>query len=140
MCRFPLQRTIRLNLVHNLLPFYNLPEHNMHAIQPVAVPRGDIELGGVSILFSLVCHGYPIRVIMFAFEVFIAKVTSVYGFSADSVSLGYVAALDEDVGEDAMEDGSFIVERVASKTFSLFTCAETSEVLGSSRKFLEVRV
>ena len=70
---------------------------------------------------------------MFVNKVLIFEEPSINGFSTSSISFAscYVTTLDQQDGENPVEDSSFIVEEVSIWRFSFFACAETTEVLRS---------
>jgi len=63
-------------------------------------------------------------------EVFVRKLRAVNGLTSGAVSGGEVSALAHEVGDDAVERGSLVVEGLAAAAYSLLAGAEGAEVLG----------
>jgi len=66
-------------------------------------------------------------------EVFVRELRAVDGLAAGTVPGGEVAPLAHEVGDDAVEGGSLVVEGLAAAADALLAGAEGAEVLGGAR-------
>lgn len=66
-------------------------------------------------------------------EVLIGELLSIDGFTSGSVSSSEVTTLDHEVGNNPMEDRSLVVQRLSALSDSLFSSAQSTEVLHGFR-------
>ncbi len=69
-------------------------------------------------------------------EIFVSKLLAIDGLTAGAVSAGEVTTLEHELGDDAVEGGALVVERLARLSDTLFTRAECAEVLSGLRNLL----
>ena len=70
---------------------------------------------------------------MLQLEVLVGELLSVDGLAAGSVAVGEVSSLDHEVGDNAVEDGSLVVEGLSRLANSLLSGAQGTEVLHGLR-------
>ena len=70
---------------------------------------------------------------MLQLEVLVGELLSVNGLAAGSVAVGEVSSLDHEVGNNAVEDGSLVVEGLSRLANSLLSGAQGTEVLHGLR-------
>ena len=114
-----------LQHIHSLL---HLAEHHVVAVQPGAGNGGDEELRAVGVR-AAVRHGEEARTRVLQCEVLVGEALAVDGLAARAVSGGEVSALDHEVGDDAVEDGALVPQRLVLLTNALLARAESAEVL-----------
>mmetsp|Transcript_126972 Transcript_126972/g.353632 ORF Transcript_126972/g.353632 Transcript_126972/m.353632 type:complete len:226 (+) Transcript_126972:617-1294(+) len=90
--------------------------------------RTDEELGAVGI-GTRICHGKDARSSVPDPEVFVAEVGAVDGLATSAISPGEVTALAHEPGDDPVEVGTLVVERLPRPPTAALTCAEAPEVL-----------
>ncbi len=73
------------------------------------------------------------RLCMFDGKIFICKLFAVDAFPTSTVMIGKVSTLDHKVLNNSMEGAPLVMERFAQLAVTLFTRAQTSEVLGRPR-------
>ena len=73
-------------------------------------------------------------------EVFVRELRAVDGLAAGTVPGGEVASLTHEVGDDAVEARSLVVEGHAAAADALLAGAEGTEVLGSARNGVGVEL
>ena len=106
-------------------------------IEPVALSKGDVELGVVCVL-TAVSHGDHVRLIVFMDEVFVWKGWSIYRLASCSIIEGGIASLHHKPRDYSMKNRSFIMELLFRNIwFFLFPGAQSSKVLRSFRGIRE---
>ena len=113
-----------LDLTHHVQALHHGPEHNVPPVQPRRGRRGDKKLRAVRVR-PRVRHGEhagPDVVELIKRERLIRELSPVDGVPAGPVSALEIAALDHEVGDDAMEDGVLVAEVALARR-------ELSEVL-----------
>jgi PIN domain nuclease of toxin-antitoxin system len=111
-----------LDLLDKIHTLDNFAEDDMGTIQPRGNDSGDEELRSVGVLAG-VGHGEQTRLSVLQVEVLISELLSVDGLSTGAVSLGEVATLKHEVGDDTVEGRSLV-------SVSILTSAEFTEVAG----------
>ncbi len=102
----------------------------MTAVEPRGGDGGDEELGAVSVGAG-VGHGEKARTGVLELEVLIGELGAVDGLAADASAVGEVTALEHEVGDNTVEDGALVVERLAALGGALLAGAQSTEVLNS---------
>jgi len=100
----------------------------MLAIQPGRLDGGDEELRSVGVRAGI-GHGQIHGSLMLELEVLIGKLLPVNRLAAAAVAVGEVAALDHEVGDDAVETTPLVVKGLPTLASSLLASAERAEVL-----------
>lgn len=103
-----------------------MSEHNVLAVQPWGLGHRDEELRSVRV-GSSVGHRQQVRLFVLQREVFVLELFAVDRSTAGSVVVGEITALAHEAGNDAMEDGSFVMSG------RQFTGAQRTEVFGRTR-------
>jgi len=114
----------------NVEAFKNLTEDNVLSVEPRAGNQGDEELGAVGVTTG-VGHGEETGsnvLSSLSSEGLVGELHSVNAFAAGSVGVGEVTTLEHELGNDAVEDASLVVEGLAGAAHTLFTGAEAAEV------------
>ena len=127
-------RANTLDSLHNIEAFGDIAEYAMLAIEPSSLDSADKELAAVGVRTS-VGHGQDTGAGMPKGEVLIGEFLTVDALTAGSVSAGEVTALKHEIGDDAMEHGSLVVEGLAELAHATLTSAQSAEVfarLGSN--------
>ena len=101
----------------------------MCPIQPGALHQRYIKLTPICVFIPTICHRELVRGIMFVVKILIIEVTPVDGLSASAILVGYVSALDHEMGDDSVENVVFVVEFYVFLIGSLFTSDQASKVL-----------
>ncbi len=109
----------------------------MLLVQPGAENRCYIELTPVTVLLSVVCHGYSIGVIVPVDIVLILEWLTVYALTTCAISMGDVTALYHESRDNSMELTAFVVQILSTLSFSLFSSAKGSEILRCDRSVVE---
>ena len=125
--------TLRSDLLHlgeHLDAFSDLTEDDVSAVKMRSRGEGHEELGAVGVGAS-VGHGEDSWALMLHLEVLISELGAVDGLATGAVASSEITALSHESRDDTMEGGSLVVEGLAGSTETLFTSAESSEVLGS---------
>lgn len=90
-------------------------------------PRGDDssneELRAVGVLASI-CHGQDAWLSVLQLEVLVGELLAIDRLATGTVAFREVTALEHEVGDDAMEFGSFVAKAMLSR-------GELTEILGS---------
>jgi hypothetical protein len=86
--------------------------YNVLAIEPRARDSGDEELGAVGARAS-VGHGEEARGGVPELEVLVRELGAIDGLATSAVEVGEVTTLEHKLGDDAVEDGALVVERLA---------------------------
>jgi len=102
------------------------------AIEVGHLAEGDEELGAVSV-GARVGHRQLVRLRVVQFEALIVKLLAVDGFSTSAVTLGEVATLSHEAGDDSVELAALVAQRDASSGIASGTSGELGEVVGSQR-------
>jgi len=99
----------------------------------ITYPRGldssNKELGAVGI-GSSIRHTEVKGPFMLELKVLISKLFAVNTFSATSVAVSKVSSLKHKVGNHTVKDGVLVMKRLSCLSYTLFTCAESTKVLG----------
>ena len=117
------------NHVHTLK---NLAEDNVLAVEPLGLGGADEELGSVGVGAG-VGHGQGAGAEVLAAlsgEGLVSELLAVDRLATSAVLAGEVAALDHEVGNDAVEGGGLVVQGLAGAAGSLLASAQSAEVLG----------
>eukprot|EP01043_Picozoa_sp_COSAG02_P049475 COSAG02_NODE_4971_length_4771_cov_1.547303_2_plen_235_part_00 len=112
-------------------------EHDVLAVEPRGLDGAEEELGAVGSRAS-VGHGKDTRAGVLELEVLIGELGAVNGLAAGARAVGEIAALDHEVGDNAVEGGALVVERLAGLSLALLASAECAEVLDGLRDGLAV--
>lgn len=104
----------------------------MLAIEVGHLAEGDEELGAVRV-GARVGHRQLVRLRVLQIEVLIVKLVAVDGLSTSAVTLGEVATLSHEAGDDSVELAALVAQRDASRGVTSGTCSELGEVVGSQR-------
>jgi hypothetical protein len=115
----------------------NDAEHDVLAVEPRGLDGAEEELGAVGARAG-VGHGQDAGAGVLELEVLIRELGAVDGLAAGASAVGEVAALDHEVGDDAVERGALVVQRLARLALALLARAERAEVLDSLRDGLTV--
>ena len=100
----------------------------MAAVEPGGLDGGDEELRSVCV-GSRVGHGEVAGAGVLDGEALVGELLAVDGLAAAAVTVGEVAALEHELGNDAVEDGPFVVEGFAACAHAFFARAQRAEVL-----------
>ena len=135
-------RAHSLNLLHNVHSLDDLSEHHVVTVEPLGLHlpmttkqmdnRRNEELRAVRVLSS-VRHRQDTRSGVLQLEVLVGELLSIDGLAAGSVAVREVSSLNHEVGDDAVEDGSLVVERLSRLANSLLSCAQSTEVFHGLR-------
>jgi len=120
--------TFSLYFVDNIKTTQNLAKDNVPTIEPASLDSTDKELGTVSVRTS-VRHGEHTRAGVLELEVLIGELSAVDRLSATAIAVGEIAALDHEAGDDAVEDATLVVERLAGRSLPLLARAKRPEIL-----------
>jgi len=120
-------RTETLNQLSDVLAFKDLTKHNVLAVQPRSLDRGDEELGTIGVGAGI-RHGQNVRAGVLELEVFVGELGAVDRLSSATVSISEVSSLKHEVGDDAVESGSLVVQRLALLADTLLAGAQGAEV------------
>jgi len=102
---------ITLDLLYHFHTLDDLAEDNVLAIEPAGDDGGDEELGAVGVLAG-VGHGEQARLSMRQLEVLIRELLAVDGLATSAIVVGEVAALEHELGDDAVEARALVAEAV----------------------------
>ena len=128
----------RLDLLDDVHTVDDDAEHDVLAIEPRSLDGAEEELGAVGSGAS-VGHGKDTRAGVLELEVLIGELGPVDRLAAGARAVGEVAALDHEVGDDAVEGGALVVEGLARGARALLARAEGAEVLDGLRDGLTVK-
>jgi hypothetical protein len=117
----------------------DLSEDNVLAVEPRGGHGADEELGAVGVGAG-VGHGEHPGARVLADELLVGELLAVDGLAAGAVAVGEVAALAHEVGDDAVEGGALVVERLAPPAHALLARAEGAEVLGGAGDLVGVQL
>lgn len=115
-------------LLHHVHAFDDCPEDHMPVVQPGGLHRGDEELGAVGIGAG-VGHRHDARAGVLQLEVLITEFATVDRFAPGTVVVGEVSSLAHEVGNHAVESGTFVPEALLAR-------AQCPEVLNSLRHYI----
>lgn len=73
---------------------------------------------------------------MLLLEVLIGKLLTVDRLATSAVAASEVATLQHELGDDTVEGGALVVQRLARAASALLTSAESAEVLSSARSHI----
>ena len=91
---------------------------------------GDEELRTVGVGTSI-GHGQQTRTSVLQLEVLIGELFAVNAFASSTISVGEITTLNHEAGNNTVENGVFVVERLARFTNALFTSTQSTEVFDS---------
>eukprot|EP00534_Pseudo-nitzschia_fraudulenta_P011629 CAMPEP_0201215244 /NCGR_PEP_ID=MMETSP0851-20130426/188858_1 /ASSEMBLY_ACC=CAM_ASM_000631 /TAXON_ID=183588 /ORGANISM="Pseudo-nitzschia fraudulenta, Strain WWA7" /LENGTH=251 /DNA_ID=CAMNT_0047504689 /DNA_START=202 /DNA_END=958 /DNA_ORIENTATION=- len=114
----------------------DLSEDDVSAIQPGGFDGGDEKLGSIGV-GSGIGHAQVHGPFVLQIEIFVLEFASVDALSSATVVHSEITTLDHEVGNDAVESASLVVQRLSALSDALFTGAEGTEVLGSFGGFAE---
>jgi hypothetical protein len=117
------------DLVNDGLTVDDMAEYDMFVVEEWAFLKGDVELGGVGVLFAHVCHAYFVGFVVGVEEDFVREEFSIYGLATCAVMINDVPCLDHEAGYDPVEVIPLVVQRLTTFSHSLFPCTQRSEVL-----------
>ena len=126
-----------LDFLDDVHTFDDDAEHDVLAIEPRGLDGAEEELRAVGSGAS-VGHRKDTRAGVLKLEVLIGELGPVDGLAAGARAVSEVAALDHEVGNDAVEGGALVVEGLARGARALLARAEGAEVLDSLRHGLTV--
>lgn len=89
-----------------------LTKDDMYAVEVRGGLEREEELAAVGVRPG-VGHGEEARLVVRNAEVFVREGRAVDALSARAVGVGEVAALSHEAGDDAMEDGAFVMQLLA---------------------------
>ena len=104
----------------------------MHVIKSRSNRCGNKKLGIIGI-WATVGHGQHPDLIVLMNEILILECVSVYTFSTCSIPVCYVTALDHEPWDYPVEFASFVVEVLATYSFSFFPGAKTFKIFSCFR-------
>src|SRR3990167_5533179 len=102
----------------------------MLSVEPRTWHKGEEELTAVCVS-ACVGHGEQSLTSVLHFEVLIRKPRTVDALTTHSVSVSEITSLSHELGDDSVEGGSLVVQRLANLTDSFLAGAESSEILSS---------
>jgi len=117
MLRLAIFLTNGLNLFEHVPSRDNLSKDNVLAIQMALLVEGNKELTVVGV-WSRIGHRQHPWIGVAQLEAFVFKKSTIYGFAAAAVTLGYVSSLAHELGHNAMENTSEIFELAPVVTFN----------------------
>jgi hypothetical protein len=106
----------------------DLAEDDVLAVEPRGRDGADEELGAVGVGPG-VGHGEHTGGGVLAHELLVGELLAVDGLAAGAVPAGEVAALAHELGDDAVEGGALVVERLPGLAHALLARAQRAEVL-----------
>lgn len=121
-----------LNALHNILTLKDLSKHNVFSIKPRSLHGGDEKLGSIRV-GACVRHGKVHRGFVLELEVLVGKLFTVNALASSAVAIGKVSSLEHEVGDDSVEDRSFVVKGFSLGSHSLLSSAERTEVFNRLR-------
>ena len=101
----------------------------MASIEPAGLNSGDEKLRSVGVGTS-VGHAQKTSANVVELKVLIGKLFAVNGLSSSSGAVRKVTALKHEIGNDTMELGALVGERLTTLSHALFASAESAKVLG----------
>ena len=136
--RFAPVRAVLFDFLHDILALQNGAENHVLARQPLRLDRGHKELRPRlgSTFFG---HREHVRTVEFGqlFHILLLVPSTVNRFAAGAVAVGEISTLQCEIGNDAMEFGVFVAERLA-RDFALALVAggQRAEIVHRQRRVL----
>jgi hypothetical protein len=122
-------RSDLLNGLDDVQALDNLAEDDVLAVQPRCLDSADEKLAAVGV-GSGVGHGQDTRSSVLQGEVLVLELLAVDTLTTGTVAAGEVTTLKHELGDDAVEGGTLVVEGLSRLAGTLLTGAEGTEVLG----------
>ena len=124
--------TDTLNSLDNVQALNDLAEDDVATIEPWSGDSANEELRSVGVGTS-VSHGKDTGTGVLVDEVLISELGTVDGLTTSSVGICEITALEHELRNDSVKDGSLEVKGLSALSHSLLSSAEGSEVLRSLR-------
>mmetsp|Transcript_66570 Transcript_66570/g.177303 ORF Transcript_66570/g.177303 Transcript_66570/m.177303 type:complete len:216 (+) Transcript_66570:3-650(+) len=121
-----------LDGLDNAVPLGDLPEDHVLAVQMRGLRRAEEELRAIGV-GAAVCHGKDALAGVLQAEVLVAELGAVDALAAGAVTAREVAALNHEVGDDAMELAALVVQGHPARTGPLVACTEVRKVCNRLR-------
>mmetsp|Transcript_8227 Transcript_8227/g.23432 ORF Transcript_8227/g.23432 Transcript_8227/m.23432 type:complete len:254 (-) Transcript_8227:1069-1830(-) len=103
-----------LDLPHDVHALHDLAEDDVLVVEVRRLGGGDEELAAVGVLAG-VGHGQQPRLVVLEGEVLVLEARAVDALAAGAVPVGEVAALDHEVGDDAVERAALVAHALARR-------------------------
>mmetsp|Transcript_98178 Transcript_98178/g.253894 ORF Transcript_98178/g.253894 Transcript_98178/m.253894 type:complete len:229 (+) Transcript_98178:190-876(+) len=116
-----------LDSCHDVHAVHNLPEDHVPTIEPLGLHGTDEELRAVGVGAG-VGHAKESWAHVLELEVLVAELRAIDAFSTGTVTAREIATLDHEVGDDAVELASLVMQRDSRRCRALASFAEMNEV------------